>query len=275
MYIIIKDLFRHDFRFAFAVIVLLMLLLLSLVSYLSPHHSEARHVVERDLVPSLQHPLGTNSRGQDIFWLISHSIRNSLIMGGLTAIMSISIGTFVGLIAGYKGGLIDKILMTVNELNRFACFACADIGFSDAGRYDQFDDAGFYFVVFFMALGWQTGKIAGFKLKGERIHLYCRIFRDEHDKGGGQGISPLRIALGYGESHKYHFMGNRNGNNTSDFWTLKSGNSDNRHNYFLGIGFPSYIKRKVALDRKPDSRRSAAFCLFIYAVVKHRSFYRS
>lgn len=115
MFIIIKDLFRHDFRFAFAVVVLSMLILLSLISFFSPHHPEARHVADRDLVPSLQHPLGTNSRGQDIFWLISHSIRNSLIMGGLTAIISICIGTFVGLIAGYKGGLTDRILMTVND----------------------------------------------------------------------------------------------------------------------------------------------------------------
>jgi len=113
--LIFKDLFRHDFRFAFAVIVLLILLILSLISFLSPHHSEARHVVDRDLEPSLQHLLGTNSRGQDIFWLVSHSLKNSLIMGGLTAIISICIGTFVGLIAGYKGGLTDRLLMTVND----------------------------------------------------------------------------------------------------------------------------------------------------------------
>jgi len=115
MFVIIKDLLRHDFRFAFAVTVISFLLILSVLSFFSPDHPEARHVVEEDLSPSLQHPLGTNSRGQDIFWLMAHSIKNSLKMGGLTAIVSICIGTFVGLIAGYKGGITDRVLMTIND----------------------------------------------------------------------------------------------------------------------------------------------------------------
>lgn len=115
MFVIVKDLLKHDFRFTFGITVMIFLLLMSALSFFSPHHPEARHVVERDLYPSIQHPLGTTSQGQDMFWVMAHSIKNSLAMGGLTAILSICIGTMVGLLAGYKGGLSDKMLMTVND----------------------------------------------------------------------------------------------------------------------------------------------------------------
>lgn len=109
------DLLRGDGRFAFGFTVLALLAALAALSLASPYDPRAWDVVPKDLPPSLAHPLGTTSTGQDLFWTISVATRNSLLLGLLTACLSIAIGTFVGLVAGYRGGWIDNVLMAVND----------------------------------------------------------------------------------------------------------------------------------------------------------------
>ena len=62
---------------------------------------------------SAEHVLGTNSLGQDIFWLLVFSIRNSLILGGIVAVGVTIISTIVGLSAGYIGGNFERVVMLV------------------------------------------------------------------------------------------------------------------------------------------------------------------
>lgn len=59
------------------------------------------------------HLLGTNSLGQDIFWLLVFSIRNSLILGGIVAVGVTIISTIVGLSAGFIGGNFERFVMLV------------------------------------------------------------------------------------------------------------------------------------------------------------------
>jgi peptide/nickel transport system permease protein len=69
----------------------------------------------RDLPPSLEHPLGTNSLGQDIFWFLVYAVRNSLILGVTVSIFTTLIAGSVGLFAGYVGGEVDRVIMTVTD----------------------------------------------------------------------------------------------------------------------------------------------------------------
>jgi peptide/nickel transport system permease protein len=62
---------------------------------------------------SWTHLLGTNSLGQDIFWLLVFSIRNSLILGGIVAVGVTIISTVVGLSAGFIGGNFERAVMLV------------------------------------------------------------------------------------------------------------------------------------------------------------------
>jgi peptide/nickel transport system permease protein len=68
-----------------------------------------------DTPPSLDHFFGTDSRGKDIFWWLTFAVRNSLIMGLITAAISRVIAILVGLTAGYQGGWLDRVLMSVND----------------------------------------------------------------------------------------------------------------------------------------------------------------
>jgi peptide/nickel transport system permease protein len=69
----------------------------------------------KNLKPSAEHLLGTTSIGQDIFWLAVMSLRNSLILGVVTAFLSTVIGVLIGLFAGLKGGTIDRVITLVMD----------------------------------------------------------------------------------------------------------------------------------------------------------------
>ncbi|MEM8723567.1 MAG: ABC transporter permease [Cyanobacteria bacterium P01_G01_bin.39] len=66
--------------------------------------------------PSWQHPLGTDSLGQDQLARILQGGRVSLTVGIASMLVAIFLGTVVGAIAGFYGGIVDGILMRITDL---------------------------------------------------------------------------------------------------------------------------------------------------------------
>jgi len=62
----------------------------------------------KHIKPNQAHPLGTTGLGQDTFWLLSYSLRNSLILGVLVGFFATLIGVTLGVFAGLKGGWADR-----------------------------------------------------------------------------------------------------------------------------------------------------------------------
>ncbi|MCD6096016.1 MAG: ABC transporter permease [Thermoprotei archaeon] len=60
--------------------------------------------------PSKQYPLGTDTFGRDVLAQVLHGIRSSLYIGLTAGLIALAIGTMVGSIAGYSGGLTDDTL---------------------------------------------------------------------------------------------------------------------------------------------------------------------
>jgi peptide/nickel transport system permease protein len=115
MFRVIHDLLKYDGRFRIAFIFLVAVLLMAFLSFFSPYDPNQTFVVAMDAPPSPDYIFGTNSRGQDIFWWMTFAIRNSLLLGVITAVISRVIAILVGLSAGYEGGWLDRILMSVND----------------------------------------------------------------------------------------------------------------------------------------------------------------
>lgn len=111
---ILGDLFR-DYRFALSFIVLVIIVILALLSIFSPYDPTLWNVVPRDMKPSAEYWLGTDSNGQDIFWQATFAIRNSLIISLIAGLVSRVIAILVGMIAGYTGGATDRILMFISD----------------------------------------------------------------------------------------------------------------------------------------------------------------
>jgi peptide/nickel transport system permease protein len=68
------------------------------------------------LPPSLQFPLGTTTSGCDIFSQLVHGSQSALIVGVSAAFVVVSVGTLVGLLAGYFGGFVDAALMRIADI---------------------------------------------------------------------------------------------------------------------------------------------------------------
>ena len=115
MFKVILDLLKYDGRFRIAFIFLAAILLMVFLSFFSPYDPNQTFVVAMDVPPSPDYVFGTNSRGQDIFWWMTFAIRNSLLLGVITAVISRVIAILVGLSAGYEGGWLDRVLMSVND----------------------------------------------------------------------------------------------------------------------------------------------------------------
>lgn len=115
MFKVIRDLLKYDRRFRIAVIFLGAVMLMFFLSFFSPYDPNEIFVVPMDVPPSSEYFFGTNSRGQDIFWWMTFAVRNSLLLGVITAVISRVISIIVGLSAGYEGGWLDKFLMSIND----------------------------------------------------------------------------------------------------------------------------------------------------------------
>lgn len=74
------------------------------------------HILEAYQPPSLQHPMGTDGLGRDMFLRSMAGGRISLSIGLFAMLLAIGIGTLVGSIAGYRGGMTDNLLMRLADI---------------------------------------------------------------------------------------------------------------------------------------------------------------
>jgi peptide/nickel transport system permease protein len=111
---VLKDLFR-DYRFFSSFIVLVIIVIMACLSLFSPYDPTLWNVVPKDLKPSAEYLLGTDANGQDIFWQATFAVRNSLIISLIAGLVSRFIAVLVGMVAGYKGGTTDRVLMFLGD----------------------------------------------------------------------------------------------------------------------------------------------------------------
>ena len=110
----LREIFR-DGRFRIGIALFFVLFVLVLLTFVSPYDPGEWQVVPRDMPPSWEHLLGTTSVGQDVFWQMTFAVRNSLLFAAAAAALSRVIAVAVGLIAGYRGGIVDRVLMFITD----------------------------------------------------------------------------------------------------------------------------------------------------------------
>ncbi len=119
-----------------------ILLILFLVAFLAPILAPYDPHIIKDVVntryqsPNLNHLFGTDALGRDLFSRALFGARISLSIGVLSVIISMSLGTIYGAIAGFSGGVIDNVLMRfVDVIMAFPVFflMLLLVGIFDAG----------------------------------------------------------------------------------------------------------------------------------------------
>lgn len=93
----------------------LLFLITILAPWIAPNDPVAVNLAHKLQSPSMNYPLGTDHLGRCTLSRILYGARTSLGFAMLIFISSLSIGLIIGIIAGYKGGWIDQLLMRIGE----------------------------------------------------------------------------------------------------------------------------------------------------------------
>lgn len=116
-----RVLLEDRYAFVGVLVYLLFFLVAALADVIAPYDPTRilflpNGMLAADLSPSADHLLGTTSLGRDIFSQLVYGTRSALLVGLVAAFFVVAIGTLVGLVAGYAGGLVDTILMRITDI---------------------------------------------------------------------------------------------------------------------------------------------------------------
>jgi peptide/nickel transport system permease protein len=86
-----------------------------LAPHVAPYDPLALNFADKMLPPCASHPLGTDQYGRDVLSRILYGARISIWCGVISVGISLVIGTVLGGIAGYYGGLASIIIMRIMD----------------------------------------------------------------------------------------------------------------------------------------------------------------
>ena len=112
-----QELWRDKAGFVGVVLIGFLLLTAAAAPLIAPHEPTAQNLRARLAPPAWcsggdwKHVLGTDHLGRDVLSRVIHGSRVSLAVGGAVVLLAGSFGVAVGLIAGYRGGRADSLIM--------------------------------------------------------------------------------------------------------------------------------------------------------------------
>ncbi|WP_417579460.1 ABC transporter permease [Pelagibacterium sp.] len=101
---------RHNKKAMVGLCILLIIVLVAVFAPLLTEYSPVKRVGRPHQPPSWEHWMGTTRLGHDVFSRLVHGARVSLAVGFGAGLMITLIGTVLGIIAGYKGGIVDEVI---------------------------------------------------------------------------------------------------------------------------------------------------------------------
>ncbi|HZK25302.1 MAG TPA: ABC transporter permease [Oscillospiraceae bacterium] len=99
-------------------VVLIALFIISalLAAFIAPYPYDEQNLPGMMQAPSIKHLFGTDEFGRDIFSRVIYGTRISLIVGFTSVVISTSVGTLLGSLAGYYGGIVDQIITGLTDI---------------------------------------------------------------------------------------------------------------------------------------------------------------
>ena len=115
-----KKLFRNKLAMFGAGVILLLIFVAVFAPMITGHDPTFVDIKDALLGPSLEHLLGTDSLGRDLFSRMVYASRIALSIGFIAVGLAAVIGVILGSIAGYFGGRIDSFIMRFADI--MLCF---------------------------------------------------------------------------------------------------------------------------------------------------------
>lgn len=115
---ILRRLMRHRLAVTGLLVLLLLTLLCIVGPYFTGYERDKPDVDHRFATPSREHLMGTDSLGRDEFTRVLAGGRVSLTVAVLASFISVSLGSMVGIVSAYAGGVVDDIIMRAVDVVR-------------------------------------------------------------------------------------------------------------------------------------------------------------
>lgn len=97
----------------FIVIFIVGLILIGI--FYTPYSITEMHALDKYARPFTKYLLGADEKGRDLLSRLMVGGRYTLIIASCTILISMGIGSITGLLCGYKGGIIDEIVMRISD----------------------------------------------------------------------------------------------------------------------------------------------------------------
>jgi peptide/nickel transport system permease protein len=111
-----KRLIDHKLAVAGLSLILGLLTIATLAPVIAPHDPIEQHLELRLSRPSLPYPLGNDNLGRCVLSQLIYGARVSLQAGMGVVLATTFVGTLLGLVAGYFGGIVDEVIMRVVDV---------------------------------------------------------------------------------------------------------------------------------------------------------------
>ncbi|MGQ9700784.1 MAG: nickel transporter permease [Candidatus Bipolaricaulaceae bacterium] len=111
-----RQLLRNPLTLTGSVIILVLVIVAGIAPYIAPHDPFATNPIQKLLPPSAKHLMGTDGLGRDIFSRVLFGARISVWIAFLILLIAGTMGTLVGLVAGYLGRFWDNFLMRITDI---------------------------------------------------------------------------------------------------------------------------------------------------------------
>lgn len=113
---VFKRLLRNRMANVCMFLIGVIILLAIFVPIFSEYEFDSTSLRARSLLPSWEHPFGTDTTGRDMWTRVWVGARVSLIIGFLGALAPFILGTVIGAISGWCGGWTDLIIMRICDI---------------------------------------------------------------------------------------------------------------------------------------------------------------
>lgn len=99
-----------------SVMIVIFVVVAILAPWLAPYDPLAQSIIKINKLPSQVNWLGTDQFGRDVLSRLIYGSRNSLLFGFISPVLAAFFGTMLGVIAGYFGGIADRIISRLIDL---------------------------------------------------------------------------------------------------------------------------------------------------------------
>ncbi|MCY7975792.1 ABC transporter permease [Bacillus inaquosorum] len=109
--IFFEKFFKNKLAVVGGIILTVIILMAIFAPFIAPYSPESQSLLNKLKPPSPKNLMGTDKFGRDIFTRVLYGARVSLLVGFVSVVGAITIGTVVGALAGYFKGIVDAVLM--------------------------------------------------------------------------------------------------------------------------------------------------------------------